>query len=85
MFRSMKIVADILLVLGIIIAVNGIAIIAQDRNLQSEFEHLLRTGYLPLSSLIVMGSQFLVAGLLIVGFGQIVYAVAKIAEHLTAQ
>ncbi len=80
MFRMMKFVGDCILVFGCVLLANGVRVIAEDPALGKNVEMLLRTGLLSGDVYLVTGGTMVFFALLIVGFGQLLYAVAHIAE-----
>ena len=83
MFKAMKFVGDVILFFGCVFVVMGIQTIALDENLQAEINYLLKTGELPLSAELVVGFIWIFGAFITAGFGQLLYAVATIAERAT--
>lgn len=80
MFKLMKFVGDAIFLFACIFVVIGIEVIVTDPNLKAEIQHLFQTGRLPLSAELFIGLGWVFGAFLTAGFGQIVYAVATIAE-----
>lgn len=81
MFRMMKLVGDVILIIGCILLANGGRVIAEDPELGKHLELVIRTGMLPVDVYLVAGGMMIFWALLIIGFGQILYALAHIAEN----
>ena len=80
MFRMMKLVGDAILLIGCIVLANGGRVIASDPELSRHLEMVVRAGMLPVDVYLAGGGIMLFEGLVIIGFGQILYALAHIAE-----
>jgi hypothetical protein len=80
MFKLMKFVGDAILLFACVFVVIGIEVIASDPNLKAEIQYLFQTGRLPLSAELFIGLAWVFGAFLTAGFGQIVYALATIAE-----
>jgi hypothetical protein len=81
MFRAMKFVGDVILVFGCVFLVIGIEVIASDKYLADELKHLLQSGRLALSAELAIGLFWIFGAFLTAGFGQLIYAIATIAER----
>lgn len=82
MFTMMKLVGDAFLLLGCIVFTNGARIILEDPKLGQHIQTVIRTGMLPVDVAMAAGGMIIFYALLIVGFGQLLYAVAHIAERM---
>lgn len=82
MFKMMKLVGDIILLIGCIVLANGGRVILSDPELGRHLGMLLRTGMLPVDVYVAVGGMMIFWALVVIGFGQILYAIAHIAERM---